>query len=200
MPVSFWPPVLLSKSRPCRMRIPSNAVARATSPVTIQSVKKRRVQYGQACDREFRYFATQFARCSVKEAPWAAAYLAAVRPQCDKASQACRRLANRRIAIIWRLWMDRIKYDGATHLRNRLTNRQRSWRLIAPQISRSVTSGTGYSTPELIVSTAPIRALAWPHAHCAIWHLTTCILLHTTISAAAIAPGRQPFTPLTITP
>jgi transposase len=125
----FLAPALLSKFRDCRARFPTAAVAQAiagTSPVTIQSGKKRRVQFRQACDREFRYFATQFARSSTKKAPWAAAYLAAVRPRCDKASQAYRRLANRWIAIVWRLWMDRVEYDESTHLRNRFTSRNRS--------------------------------------------------------------------------
>jgi len=116
-------PALLSKFRDCRRRFPTAAVAQAiagTSPVTIQSGKKRRVQFRRACDRDFRYFATQFARSSVKQAPWAAAYFATVRPRCEKASQAYRCLANRWIAIIWRLWTDRVEYDEAIHLRNRL--------------------------------------------------------------------------------
>jgi len=122
----FLAPALLAKFRDCRARFPTAAVAQAiagTSPVTSQSGKKRRVLFRQACDREFRYFATQLARTSVKEASWAAAYLATVRPRCDKASQAYRRLANRWIAIIWRLWMDRVEYDESIHLRNRFTNR-----------------------------------------------------------------------------
>lgn len=119
-------PALLSKFRDCRRRFPTAAVAQAiagTSPVTKQSGKKRRVQFRRACDREFRYFATQFARSSVKRAPWAAAYFATVRPRCEKASQAYRCLANRWIGIIWRLWTDRVEYDEAVHLRNRLARR-----------------------------------------------------------------------------
>jgi len=119
-------PALLSKFRDCRHRFPTAAVAQAiagTSPVTKQSGKKRRVQFRRACDRDFRYFATQFARSSVKQAPWAAAYFATVRLRCDKASQAYRCLANRWIAIIWRLWTDRVEYDEAVHLRNRLARR-----------------------------------------------------------------------------
>jgi transposase len=125
----FLAPALLSKFRDCRARFPTAAVAQAiagTSPVTSQSGNKRRVLFRRACDREFRYFTTQFARASVKEAPWAAAYLATVRPRCDKASHAYRCLANRWIPIIWRLWMDRVEYDESVHLRNRLANRNRS--------------------------------------------------------------------------
>lgn len=118
-------PALLSKFRDHRARFPKPAVAQAvagTCPVTIMSGKrKRRIQFRRACDREFRYFTTQFARCSLKEAPWAAAYFHTVLPRCDKATQAYRCLANRWIAIIWRLWTDRVEYDEAVHLRNRLT-------------------------------------------------------------------------------
>ena len=121
-------PALLAKFRDHRGRFPSPAVTQAvagTCPVTIESGKrKKRIQFRRACDREFRYIITQFARCSIKQAPWAAAYYYTVLPRCDKVTQAYRRLANRWVAIIWRLWMDRIEYDEAVHLRNRLNNRR----------------------------------------------------------------------------
>jgi len=124
----FLAPALLSKFRDNRARFPTPAVAQAiagTSPITIRSGKRRhQVRLRRACDREFRHIITQFARCSIREAPWAAAYFHSVLPRCKKASQAYRCLANRWIAIIWRLWMDRVEYDEAIHLRNRLTGRQ----------------------------------------------------------------------------
>ena len=123
----FLAPALLSKFHDCRARFPHAAVTQATagtSPVTIQSGKKRHVRFRRACDKEFRYYATQFARSSVRESPWAAAYFQTVRPRCDKASHAYRCLANRWIAIIWRLWMDRVTYDETVHLRNRHTGQQ----------------------------------------------------------------------------
>jgi transposase len=123
----FLAPALLSRFRDCRARFPTTAVAQAiagTSPVTIQSGKRRRVQFRRACDKDFRYYASQFARCSVRGSPWAAAYLASVRPRCDKASQAYRCLANRWVAIIWRLWTDQVDYDESVHLRNRYSGRR----------------------------------------------------------------------------
>ena len=125
----FLAPALLSKFRDCRTRLPKAAVAQAiagTSPVTMESGKKRRVRFRLACDREFRYIATQFARSSVRQSPWAAAYFATVRPRYDKQSPAYRCLANRWMAIIWRLWTDRVEYDEAVHLRNRHTGRRTS--------------------------------------------------------------------------
>jgi transposase len=123
----FLAPALLAKFRDCRARFPTAAVAQAiagTSPVTVQSGKKRRVQFRRACDKDFRYYATQFSRCSVREAPWAAAYFATLRPRCEKASQAYRCLANRWIAILWRLWTDRVPYDESVHMRNRHIGQQ----------------------------------------------------------------------------
>lgn len=125
----FLAPALLSKFGDCRARFPTSAVAQAiagTCPVTIQSGKKRRVYFRHACDKEFRCYAVQFARCSIHESPWAAAYFQDVRPRYEKASQAYRCLANRWMTIIWRLWTDSIEYDEAIHLRNRHTGRARS--------------------------------------------------------------------------
>jgi transposase len=119
-------PALLSKFRDHRGRFPSSAVAQAvagTCPVTVESGKrKKRVQFRRACDREFRYIMAQFARCSIKGSSWAAAYFHTVLPRCDKTTDAYRRLANRWVAIIWRLWMDRVEYDETVHLRNRMTH------------------------------------------------------------------------------
>lgn len=126
----FLAPALLAKFRDCRARFPTAAVAQAiagTSPVTIQSGKrKRHIKFRLACDREFRYFITQFARSSVKKSPWAAAYLATVATRYDKISQAYRCLANRWIPVIWRLWTDCVEYDETIHLKNKFSNRTRS--------------------------------------------------------------------------
>jgi transposase len=77
----FLAPALLSRFHDCRARFPTAAVAQAvagTSPVTIQSGKMRRVQFRRACDKNFRYYATQFTKCSVQESAWAAAYFETV--------------------------------------------------------------------------------------------------------------------------
>lgn len=123
----FLAPALLSKFGDCRARFPDAAVAQAiagTSPVTVQSGKRRTVQFRKACDHEFRYYASQFARSSISQSPSAAAYYYSVLPRCDKKSKAYRRLANRWLRIIWRLWMDRVEYDETVHLRNVHTGRR----------------------------------------------------------------------------
>jgi transposase len=123
----FLAPALLSKFGDCRARFPDPTVVQAvagTSPVTIQSGKRRSVQFRRACDREFRFYANQFARSSISQSPSAAAYYYSVLPRCDKQSKAYRLLANRWMRIIWRLWMDRVEYDETVHLRNVHTGRQ----------------------------------------------------------------------------
>jgi transposase len=126
----FLAPALLSKFRDCRARFPSAAVVQAvagTCPVTEQSGKRRkRVSFRRACDREFRWIATEFARCSIPSSAWAAAYFEMVRPRVEKMSHAYRCLANRWLSILWRLWTDRVAYDEAVHQRNRFANRRRS--------------------------------------------------------------------------
>lgn len=126
----FLAPALLSKFRDCRARFPSSDVVQAvagTCPVTKQSGNRRkRVQFRYACDREFRWIATQFARCSVIQSGWAAAYFASAKQRVGKSSHAYRCLANRWMSILWRLWTDRLVYDEAVHQRNRFVNRRRS--------------------------------------------------------------------------
>jgi len=120
----FLAPALLAKFGDCHSRFPTATVAQAiagTCPVTVKSGQKRRVYFRHACDKDFRYFITQFARTSIRQSPWASAYFTTVRPRCEKASQAYRRLANRWISIIWRLWIDCVEYDEEVHLRNRHT-------------------------------------------------------------------------------
>lgn len=123
----FLAPALLSKFGDCRSRFPNPAVVQAvagTSPVTIQSGKRRSVQFRRACDHEFRFYASQFALCSISKSASAAAYYYSVLPRCDKKSKAHRLLANRWMRIIWRLWTDRIEYDETVHLRNVHIGRQ----------------------------------------------------------------------------
>lgn len=123
-------PSLLAKFGDRRERYPDPAIVQAlagTCPVTDQSGKRRRVLFRRACpveysfaafaleydlfhracDKEFRRIMQQFAKASVPESVWAAAYWQEVRPHCDSDAHAYRCLANRWVAIIWRMWQDR---------------------------------------------------------------------------------------------
>jgi hypothetical protein len=63
--------------------------------VTNRSGKHSRIYFRTACDHE----------------------LGQIAQQCRTDSDAIRRLANRWLEILWRLWMDRKPYDEAFHLR-----------------------------------------------------------------------------------
>ncbi len=115
-------PALLVKFGDDRQRFPTPESVQAlagTCPVTEASGKRKLILFRHACDREFRLVAQQFARLSVRESPWASAYLAQVRPQCATESHAYRCLANRWLAIIWKLWQTRQPYDETYHQKQR---------------------------------------------------------------------------------
>jgi transposase len=94
-----------------------------TCPVTKRSGKRHLVLFRRGCDKEFRRIAQQFALCSRKESAWAVAYWEEIRSHCASDSHATRILANRWLAIIWKLWQTRKPYDEAYHLRQRAQRR-----------------------------------------------------------------------------
>jgi transposase len=87
-----------------------------TSPVTVQSGKSRWVRFRKACDKEFRQIAQQWARSSINQSVWAAEYYRQVRPRCQSESHAYRCLADRWLAIAWRIWQDHTPYNETYHL------------------------------------------------------------------------------------
>ncbi len=120
-------PALLVKFGDHRDRFPAAASVQAlagTCPVTQQSGKRRVVKFRRACDKEFRRIAQQFARASIRESGWALAYWHDVRRRCDSDSDAYRRLANRWLAILWKMWQTRTAYDETYHLQQRAKRRQ----------------------------------------------------------------------------
>jgi transposase len=120
-------PSLLVKFGDHRQRFPNAAIPQAlagTCPYTKQSNKKRVVRFRKACDHDFRRIAQQFAMESVKQSVWAATYWQEVYARCRSKSQAYRCLANRWLAIIWKMWQTRKPYDEAYHLKQRLLRRQ----------------------------------------------------------------------------
>jgi transposase len=118
----FLAPALLAKLGDDRERFPSAASLQAlagTCPVTVASGKYKRVAFRHACDPEFRQIAQQWARCSLRKSVWAVAYWQQVRPRCASDHDAYRRLANRWLAVLWKLWQSRELYDEAYHLQQR---------------------------------------------------------------------------------
>lgn len=119
-------PSLLAKFGDDRQRFPHAGSVQAlagTCPVTLCSGKKKRVCYRTSCDREFRRIAQQFSYCSLRQCGWAQAYWREIRPRCSSDSHATRIVANRWLAIIWKLWQTHQTYDDAYHLRQRVARR-----------------------------------------------------------------------------
>ncbi len=112
-------PALLSKFGEDRQRFPtanSLQVLAGTCPVTKKSGKSKVVTFRRACDREFQQIAQQWAKASLRESVWANAYYMEVLKHSRSASHALRCLANRWLAVAWRVWQDQIPYNETYHL------------------------------------------------------------------------------------
>jgi transposase len=120
-------PALLVKFGDHRSHYPQPKVVQmqaGTCPVTIQSGKRRQVRYRYACDQDFRNIAIQFAKASLRRSAWAQAYFQQALPRTKSISHAYRCLANRWLAIIWKLWQSQQTYDEAYHLQRCLHRQQ----------------------------------------------------------------------------
>jgi transposase len=120
-------PGLLAKFGDHRDRFPTAASVQAlagTCPVTKKSGKRKVVIFRRGCDREFRRIVQQFARISIRQSGWALAYWRDVRLHCRSDSDAYRRLANRWLAIMWKMWQDGKAYDETYHLQQRAQRRR----------------------------------------------------------------------------
>jgi hypothetical protein len=120
-------PALLAKFGDDRARFPTPASVQAlagTCPVTDASGKKRVIKFRKACDREFRTIVQQWAMAALTDSAWANAYWQQARPHCDSNSHAYRCLANRWLAVAWKMWQTRQPYDEAYHLQQRAQHSQ----------------------------------------------------------------------------
>ncbi len=120
-------PALLAKFGDDRQRFTTSGSVQAlagTCPVTDRSGKRRVVKFRRACDHEFRHIAQQLAIASTTKSLWAQGYWQLVRPRCDSDNHAYRCLANRWLAIAWKLWQTRQPYDEAYHWQRRMARIQ----------------------------------------------------------------------------
>jgi len=93
-----------------------------TCPITVQSNTQRRIFFRSGCCKSFRNAMQQFSRLSARGnhgSSWAKGYLGDQISRGHSVSRGTRALANRWLAIIFRLWQDRVVYDEKVHLRNR---------------------------------------------------------------------------------
>lgn len=116
----YLEPALLAKMGDDRQHYPTPAVLQAvagTCPVTYRSGKRHTVRFRWACDREFRHIVQQWAISTLDSSPWAQTYYRSASSANRSENDAIRRLANRWLAILWKLWQDRVPYDQEYHLR-----------------------------------------------------------------------------------
>jgi transposase len=125
---------LLGEIGDCRAKFEASSGMQAlagTCPVTVQSNKRRLIKFRVGCCKSFRNAMQQFARLSTRGqhgSSWANGYLSDQLARGHSVSRGTRALANRWLAIIFRLWQDRVVYDERIHLRNRA---QRGHRVMA---------------------------------------------------------------------
>ncbi len=129
---------LLGEIGDCRSKFRNASAMQALAgscPVTVQSNKRRRVKFRAACSKPFRDALQQFARLSIqnpKGSAWAKGYMTAQLSRGHSVSRALRALGNRWLAIIYRIWQDKVSYDEKVHLRSRA---QRGYQVYMPHDS-----------------------------------------------------------------
>ena len=94
-----------------------------TAPVTKRSGKKRKychVHQRWACNKHLRHVLHLLADKSLSRCVWAETYYQFHRQKNQSHASALRRLANRWLKIIYKMWLDRTPYEPELHHRNQL--------------------------------------------------------------------------------
>ena len=91
-----------------------------SAPVTFASGQMRKVHIRRACNTSLRSAIHLWANLSRAKCAWAQAYYQAHRDRGQSHACALRCLAQRWLAILWRMWQDHTLYDPELHLRNQL--------------------------------------------------------------------------------
>jgi len=117
-------PALLTYFGDDLQRFPSPASLQAlagTCPVTERSGKRITVKFRYACDKDWRYICQEWALALVNKthSPIAVAYFQKIRPYCHSDQHAYRCVANRWLAVAWKLWQTHQTYDEAYHFQQR---------------------------------------------------------------------------------
>jgi transposase len=115
----FLEPALLAMLGDDRARFPTAntlQVQAGTCPTTERSGKHTYASFRRACDRDFQHIAQQWARATLHSSVWANAYFKDVLVHSRSENHALRCLANRWLAILWRLWVEHKTYDENYHL------------------------------------------------------------------------------------
>jgi transposase len=117
-------PALLAFFGDDRARFPDPASVQTlagTAPVTERSGKRHFVHFRFACDKDWRYICQEWAMVLVGQDPSsiAAGYYKQVRSRCSSESHALRCVANRWLAVAWKLWQTNQTYDLQFHMNQR---------------------------------------------------------------------------------
>jgi transposase len=115
----FLEPALLAMFGEDRTRFPTAntvQVQAGTCPATESSGKRRDVSFRRACDRDFQSIAQQWAKATLGSSVWANTYIRNARVHARSENHALRCLANRWLAILWRLWYEHKTYDEKIHM------------------------------------------------------------------------------------
>lgn len=107
---------------PERFPTPNSVQIQAgTAPVTERSGKSYHVHFRRTCDKDWRYICQEWAAALVGDdaSPIALAYYHQVHTHGHSQSHALRCVANRWLAVVWKLWQTGAPYDPAYHLKQR---------------------------------------------------------------------------------
>ncbi len=89
-----------------------------TAPVRYQSGQINRARLRYACNKHLRYTVHLWANLSRASCPWAQSYYEHHREKGRGHADALRRLGNRWLKILWKMWQTRTCYDADQHTRN----------------------------------------------------------------------------------
>jgi transposase len=88
------------------------------SPVTRQSGNYKKVNFRRACDRHLRRTLYDWAKTASRTCPWAHAYYEYSREHGQRYNTILRNLAQKLIAILYRIWLTGEAYDEQRHIDN----------------------------------------------------------------------------------
>lgn len=93
-----------------------------SAPVTKQSGKIKTVVMRHACNKYLRQAVHLWADLSRACCPWAQLYYQGLRQRGKEHADALRRLGNRWLKILWKMWQTRTHYDPELHQKNQLAH------------------------------------------------------------------------------
>ena len=115
---------------------PSVQCYAGTAPVTKRSGKSAWILFRRACNKHFRHAVHLWASEWITQPNWGQIYYRAHREKGCSHADALRRLGNRLLKILWRLWHDRKAYDPNVHQANQLKHGSWLLQLVpTPQLS-----------------------------------------------------------------